>query len=650
MRRDNIVGHTMSSVALVLKFGWKYLKKYWLRLALSVGLGFLFALSNTSFIWAAQVIIGRFEAKPAAEKAPSTEKAASPSKAVLDALPITAVIRSWSEQAQVEIDLWLPRWKEKLTWRHKVGLLLFLPLLLAMRAATDYFCNYFMGWVSERVIRDLRLDVMDKLGTLSLDFFNRATTGDLLTRINGDTASLMRALRGGGTDLIQAPLTILFIASYLIWMDWKLTLCIFVILPTCILPLFVLGKKARRATTANLRASIKQSSQLVEIIGSIRVVKAFGLEREHMERFRQTSAQMVHAGMKGVQAKELVNPLIEVVSALGIGALLLYVFTSGGSGSGKELTAFLVGAAMLLLPIKKLAGLHILFEQAGVGTRRLHNILTEQPSVMEPTQPKPLPPFSQGITFENVTFGFGPKTVLHDFSLKIPRSHRLGLAGESGSGKTTILNLLYRFYDPAQGRILIDGLDLRDVSMRDLRQQMAMVSQEVVLFDASVADNIAKGKPGATREEIEAAARAAFAHDFIIKLPQGYDTRLGERGKNLSGGQQQRISIARAFIRNAPILVLDEATAALDSKAEAEVQAAIDALAEHRTVICVAHRLSTLATMDEILVLSEGRVVERGTFRELIKKKGGAFSAMAARQGILPGTTSASELQPVPAR
>ena len=637
----------MSSVALVLSFGWKYLKKYWLRLAASVMLGVLFALSNASFIWAVRTIIGRFEARPATEEVQPSAKAASPSKSVLSALPAAAEIRSWSEQAKVEMERWLPRFGEKLTWRQKVGLLLFAPLLVALRSATDYFCNYLIGWVSERVIRDLRLDVMDKLGTLSLDFFNRSTTGDLLTRINGDTSSLMRALRGGGTDLIQAPLTLLFIASYLIWMDWKLTICMFVILPTCLLPLFVLGKKARRATTANLKASIKQSSQLVEIIGSIRVVKAFGLEREQMERFRQTSAQMVHAGMKGVQAKELVNPLIEVVSVLGIGALLLYVFTIGGSG--KDLAAFLTGAILLSLPIKKLAGLHILFEQAGVGTERLHEILTEQPSVMEPAHPKPLPPFSQGITFENVTFGFGPKTVLHDFSLKIPRSHRLGLAGESGSGKTTILNLLYRFYDPAQGRILIDGFDLRDVSMRDLRQQMAMVSQEVVLFDASVADNIAKGKPGATREEIEAAARAAFAHDFIIKLPQGYDTRLGERGKNLSGGQQQRISIARAFIRNAPILVLDEATAALDSKAEAEVQAAIDALAEHRTVICVAHRLSTLASMDEILVLTEGRVVERGTFRELIKK-GGAFAAMAARQGIFPGSTNPSEQLPAPAR
>ena len=258
----------MSSVALVLKFGWKYLRKYWVRLAASVGLGFLFALSNTSFIWAARTIIGRFEAKPDIEEAQPATKAASPSKSVLNALPVSAEIRSWSEKAGAEMEQWMPRFGEKLTWRQKAGLLLFLPLLVALRAATDYFCNYCIGWVSERVIRDLRLDVMDKLGTLSLDFFNRATTGDLLTRINGDTASLMRALRGGGTDLIQAPLTLLFIASYLIWMDWKLTLCMFVILPTCLLPLFVLGKKARRATNKNLKASINQSSQLVEIIGS----------------------------------------------------------------------------------------------------------------------------------------------------------------------------------------------------------------------------------------------------------------------------------------------------------------------------------------------------------------------------------------------
>ena len=226
--------------------------------------------------------------------------------------------------------------------------------------------------------------------------------------------------------------------------------------------------------------------------------------------------------------------------------------------------------------------------------------------------------------------------MLHDISLEIPRGQKLGVAGESGSGKSTLLNLIFRFYDPTAGAIRFDGLDLREARIDDLRQQMALVSQEVVLFNETVAENIAYGKPGATRGEIEAAARAAFAHDFISQMPQGYDTPVGERGVTLSGGQRQRLAIARAFIRNAPLLVLDEATASLDSQAEAEVQTAIERLEENRTVICVAHRLSTLAKMDRIIVLSRGQIVEQGAFDELLRR-GGLFTGMAARQGILPG-------------
>jgi ATP-binding cassette, subfamily B, bacterial MsbA len=621
----------MSSIVSVLGFTWNYVRRYWIRLALSFVFGIVFALSNGSFIWATKTLVGRFDVDAIAPGKPNKPSSFPASPRIKE---FSERFKEFGRQIERAVDPWLPRKGQPIGWRQMVGGLFFLPLLVAVRAGSDYLNNYCIGWVSERVIRDVRLDLMTRLSALSLDFFSRFKTGDLLTRINMDTHNLLRSLRVGGADLIKESLTAVVVFGGLCFLDPLLTLCTLVLVPLLLFPLFVLGKKARRATKASLKANVRQSSQLVELLASIRVVKAFGLEGEQLARFRKTSGQIVHAGMKGVQAKELVNPLIEVVAVMGLGLLLLYVFQSGRSGA--HLAAFLTGVLFLLQPVKKLAGLHILFEQAGVGTARLKELMSERPSVKEAVTPKPVAGFNHEIKFENVTFGFGDKVVLQDFSLTIPRGFRVGLAGESGCGKTTILNLLYRFYDPAQGTVRLDGIDLRDLSMDELRSQMALVSQEIVIFDQTIAENIACGKGGATRDEVELAARAAFAHDFILKLPQGYDTQVGERGANLSGGQRQRISIARAFVRNAPILVLDEATAALDSKAEAEVQADIDRLAENRTVICVAHRLSTLASMDRIVVLAEGRIIESGGFDELLRARG-VFSGMAARQGIFLG-------------
>src|SRR5439155_14419740 len=323
--------------------------------------------------------------------------------------------------------------------------------------------------------------------------------------------------------------------------------------------------------------------------------------------------------------------IIETVSMIGFSLLIVYVaYQHRNIG---DMVGFLTGLVFFYTPVKKLAGLHVLFEQTSVGVGRLMHILAEQPSVRESPQAKPLSRFTSAIEFQGLSFSYGKQPVLRDIDLKIPRGMKLGVAGESGSGKSTLVNLLFRFYDPTGGAIRIDGVDLREMSVRDLRQLMALVSQETVLFDLTVAENIACGKPGATRAEIEFAARAAYAHEFIMDLPEGYDSRIGERGVTLSGGQRQRLCIARAFVRDAPILVLDEATAALDSQAEAEVQDAIERLEENRTVICVAHRLSTLAAMDRILVLSQGRIVEQGGFGELLRA-GGAFAAMAKRQAI----------------
>ncbi|MEW6158241.1 MAG: ABC transporter ATP-binding protein [Verrucomicrobiota bacterium] len=623
----------MRNLRNTLRFGWPYLRRYWTRLACGIVLGILFGFCGALILGASRTIFERLDPDP--DPAQPELRAGAADANIANAASFqqwrqTADV--WRRKIQEGIDPWLPIAGRPLDARQVMGLLLLLPLLFALRGFLGYFSSYCMGWVSERVVNDLRVDVLVKLNSLSLDYFNRSTMGDLLTRINGDTAALQRGLNLGFSDLIKEPVTVLGVFAYLFFMDWRLTLFVMIFLPTCVVPIAILGRKARRASKAGVDATISQSSLAVEVLSSIRIVKAFGLEKEQIERFRQYSRQLVHHGMKGIQAKELVNPIIETLSALGLGVLIVFIFWT--QRSLPEMIVFLGGVIAVYTPIKKLAGLHVLFQQTSVGVDRLEQLLSEQPSVKEPAKPVALADFKAELRFDDVSFSYGDQEVLRAINLTIPRGHKLGVAGESGSGKSTLVNLLFRFYDPTRGTVRFDGRDLREVSLHDLRRQMALVSQEIVLFDLTVAENIACGRPGATRVEIENAARAANAHEFILQLPQGYDTRIGERGVTLSGGQRQRLAIARAFVRNAPILVLDEATAALDARSEAEVQKGIEALEQNRTVLCVAHRLSTLANMDRIIVLERGGIVEEGTFEELLDRNG-IFAAMARRQGIL---------------
>ncbi|NBV22682.1 MAG: ABC transporter ATP-binding protein [Proteobacteria bacterium] len=619
----------MRHIRNVFEFGWPYMRRYQSRLWLGVLCGVLLGFSNASFIWATKTIFSRLSPEPVA---------AASAKSSLPGLPISPLVAPLGnsfgelrERAEKAIDPWLPLAGRPIDWQQMLGGFLLLPVLVGIRGILGYFSTYCMCWVSERVMNDLRIDVLTKLNQLSLDFFNRSTMGDLLTRINGDTAALYRCMSLGFADLIKEPITVISVFVSLCLVDWQLTLVAVVFVPLILVPLRTLGKKMRKVTQSGLNVTIKQSSSLLEALSGIRVIQAFGLEGAQIERFRQNSRQLVHFGMKGVQARELVNPITETISMMGLGCLVVFIFWR--QRSVPDMIGFSTGLVILFSPIKKLAALHVLFQQTAVGVDRLFQLFNERPTVQNKPDAQPLPEFRVKLAFESVNFSYQDKPVLQDLSLVIPRGQKLGVAGESGSGKSTLLNLLFRFHDPTGGAVKIDGVDLRDVVLSDLRSHLALVSQEVVVFDQTVAENIACGKPNATRAEVELAARQAFAHDFIMELPQGYETRVGERGVTLSGGQRQRLVIARAFVRNAPILVLDEATAALDSRAEAEVQKVIDQFAAHRTVVCVAHRLSTLASMDRIVVLSEGRIVEQGSFQELLKA-GGAFAQMAQRQGI----------------
>jgi subfamily B ATP-binding cassette protein MsbA len=602
----------------IFRFGSRYLRRYWVRFAASVWFSLVFGFSNGVLIWGTKTVLERLTPPPASqvvsgESAPPRHE------------------RKLQRVTHQIVDRWLPRAGRPLDSEQVIGGLLFLPLLMGLRGYSRYLSGYLMSWVSEHVIADLRFDVLSKLSSLSLDYFNRATMGDLLMRVNGDTAALNRCLSVGFTDLVKEPFTMVSIGLTLCAIDWKLTLATLVLTPLCAIPLVTLGRRARQAGARAGQATISQSSFLVELLEGIRVVKALNLEDEQARRFHQFSNNLIKFTLKGVKARELINPVVETISMFGLGSLIIYVFLA--HRTTPEMVSFLGGMLLFFVPVRKLASMHLMLQESKFGVDRLAQILAEQPTVTEKPGATALAEFRSGIRFRSVNFAYHSRPVLQEIDLEIPQGWRLGVVGENGSGKSTLVNLLLRFYDPTAGTIEIDGHDLRDLTIRSLRESIALVSQEIVIFDQTVAENIGCARAGASLADIERAARAANAHGFIMDLPEGYQTRVGERGVLLSGGQRQRISIARAFIRNAPILILDEATASLDARGEAEVQAVVDRLEENRTVICVAHRLSTLALMDEIIVLSQGRIVERGAFQTLLRESG-IFAAMARQQGI----------------
>jgi subfamily B ATP-binding cassette protein MsbA len=647
----------MQDILKVLRFGLPYIRRYWLRFACGVVFGIIFGLSNAAFVGATTLLVSRLNsggafgmsaetvsqsgglAAATAEKTQSAAvQPATPEQDNKKKSKPSSPFLAWMQKYWgAAVDDWLPRagrpleWDSWIGWKQIAGGILLLPILSLLRGGVGYLSSYCMAWTSRRVMVDLKQDVFNKLNSLSLDFHNRATTGDLLLRVNGDTGVLYGCLSLGLSDLIKEPLTIISVFLMLWSIDPQLTLLSMIFLPMCLIPTKILGNKVRAISKAGTTAGVNQASMLVEVFSNIRVVKAFGLEKQQSQQFAQTNLLESRMSMRAVQSKEMLNPIIETFSAFGIGVVLIYIFATGKPVA--NLIGFITGLGLFYAPLKKLAGIHLTFQQSSVGIDRLMEIISMQPTVQDAPNAKPVSGFNSALEFKRVTFSYGQEPVLRNISIAIPKGYKLGLAGESGSGKSSMVNLIFRFYDVNEGEILFDGVDIRKLKTDQMRMQMALVSQEVLLFNASVADNIAYGRMGATRQEVEEAARQASAHEFISQLPEGYDTKIGERGVRLSGGQRQRLAIARAFVRNAPILVLDEATASLDSQSEAEVQAAIDRLAENRTVISVAHRLSTLANCDEIIVLSKGEIIERGSFDELVNMKG-AFSQMARKQGI----------------
>ena len=623
----------MNSIVFALRFGWPFLKKYRARFFGGILCGILFGLCSGIVLFGVKTMAERMT-PDLSKKHPS----------LVQEQTLTVDDDAWRQRvnavkgkAQSElnevIDQWLPEVGRPITWQQALGCVLLLPLVTLARGVFGYLNGYLLQWVSERCHYDMQQFVLQRINSLSIDYFDRSKTGDIMQRINGDTLSVYTFFRVGVADLIKQPAAIVGALTAMLYVDWQLTLIATIIMVPFVVPVRILGKKTLTAARAQVETEVKFGSFLVESIANMRMVKAFGLEHYIQDRYREFRKRLISASMRRNRAEVLMNPLLEVMSVIGVSFVLLFVFFSGREIP--QLVTFAAGLAMLANPIKNLANINLILQKARVGVTRLQQTLAESSDTPESPTAGELPDFKSTLTMSGVHFSYGrgDLPVFQDVNLTIQKGQKIGIAGESGSGKSTLISLLFRFYDPQAGAIKIDGRDLRDLTHKSLRERLALVGQEVLLFDATIGENIALGKSGATQAEIEAAAKAAHAHDFITAMPQGYDTIVGERGVRLSGGQRQRLSIARAFIRNAPILILDEATAALDSAAEAEVQRAIDELAEHRTVIMIAHRLSTLRSCDRVIVLERGKIVEQGGFDELLGLNG-RFARMAKKQGL----------------
>ena len=598
----------MTAMIAFLRQLWGLVRPYRARLFLGVFMGFLAGQMSPLMIIVISLVASVIF--PTANQKPIEEK--------LSSLPPFVV--QWLHDARIGLESGLHQ--------HRGALILFvalIPLVMLLRGVVTYLNTYFLQWAAIRAVNDLRVKLFAHLIDLSAGFFSQNRSGELISRTTNDISALYAVLNNATSVIVRDPVTLVSILVFLLLgpETRMMTLISLVIMPVCIIPLSIFSKKVRRSSKELQQQSAGLMQVMTETFTGHRVVKAYNLEAVVTAEFRATADRSTSNFMRIVRANEITSPIIDVLGATGMAIALIYMnSTPGARPSTGDFTQLILSIFLMYPPMKNLSRLHNQINQARAASERVFELLATKNSVPEPAAPKMLHADKADIVFENLDFSYGEKSVLHGINLRVKAGQLVALVGSSGSGKTTLANLLLRFYDPVHGTIKIGGVDLRDLSTRDLRNQIAVVAQENILFNDTIRRNIELGRLGATNEEIVAAAKHAYAIDFIEQKPEGFDTIIGEKGVSLSGGQRQRLAIARAVLKNAPILILDEATSALDTESERAVQAALDELMKGRTTICIAHRLSTVLHADIIVVLDQGRIVEQGRHEELVKRGG----------------------------
>ena len=499
-----------------------------------------------------------------------------------------------------------------------IWIALLIPAEMVARGVLSYISSYYLGWVSNRVLRDIRDKLFSHLMDQSLEFFNKSKSGKLISRVMNDTRVAQNALTSISADIIQQPVAVISGAIVLITLDWKFAITTLFLFPICIVPVVYFGRKVRQAGRAEENEAGQMSVILQETFAGIRVIKSFAREGYQADQFAKSSELQFLNNVRVRKSSDIVQPLIESVSAFGVVLAMVYVYYFHISFI--KFAALCAGIFLLYNPVKSLSKIPMLMQKCMASAINIFDLLSLQPAIQDKPDAIVLGTCSGGIQFDRLGFSYGvDKAAVEDINLMIEPGKKYALVGSSGAGKSTMLSLLLRFYDPQSGAIRIDGHDIRDLTQKSLREHIGMVTQETFLFHDTIYENIRYGRLDATREEVIDAAKFAYANDFILAQPQGYDTIVGDKGCLISGGQQQRLAIARALLKNAPILLLDEATSALDSESERMIQSALERLSEGRTVIAIAHRLSTVLKSDCIVVMDLGRIVATGTHHELLE-------------------------------